>query len=385
MKKSVKNFVASALAGTISLTSAFSAFAAGKTLEAYDVGETRQVIVGFMHGDSGDNFNAGYDFVQSGLAADTTGTIRAANFVQLDLIKKGESTTNNAAGATTTAQVAYCLAPDHGISPSVYATSSEGYSVKMTDDLSEAAGIHLTDEKKRDLRLALTYGYKGEVNLKWTTNALHGGQYEWMESSPAPLMYSLPDGKYASATSHRIATQICVWMIVTGWFYNTSSETKALDIFVSKLPSKYAGEVREIYSRIAAHVRSGDTGLTSSETYDKIISFLDGNYLEDYMNSSENYTFTFEDGYKVYRLKLPSYISAAFPSIAGDVSSALKKKGMSASDFKVTFKNDLLTIKSKESLDDVEIPLTIGADSDGGLYERCRFPAGYYCTDKTFV
>ena len=186
------------------------------------MGETRQVVVGFMHGDSGDNFNAGYDFVQSGLAADTTGTIRAANFVQLDLIKEGESTTTNAAGATTTAQVAYCLAPDHGISPSVYATSSEGYSVKMTDDLSEAAGIHLSDEKIRDLRLALTYGYKGEVDLKWTTNSLHGGQYEWMESSSAPLIYPLSTGGYASATSHRIATQICIWMMRNTILYGLS-------------------------------------------------------------------------------------------------------------------------------------------------------------------
>lgn len=132
MRKSIKSFISAALAGTIALTSAVSAAGSYKIQS----GETHQVIVGFLHGDTGESFNAGYDFVASGLKTTNGAVLTASNFVKLCV--KTEDIDNTHA----TAQIAYCINPSMHIDPATYVTSPNGYTITTTDDISDACGIH---------------------------------------------------------------------------------------------------------------------------------------------------------------------------------------------------------------------------------------------------
>ena len=241
MKNSVKSFIASGLAGIISLTSTVSAFAAGSVHKTYKMSENQNVVVGWLHGDGfvttnvADYAYAGYHgFPQSGLpnSADVT----ADNFVSLDVLDK------DSAAGTITSQIAYCITPEKHI------TSSQ-YNVSLKE-----ADTYLTDEQKELLTKAMMVGYTGQsdlINRKSGFSGLEG----LMTDVPAPYRYKKADGSYYSYTSHRIATQVLIWNIKQGW-YDNEHEQIAVNLFLKELPAKYKSECFDVYNKLKSAMNS---------------------------------------------------------------------------------------------------------------------------------
>ena len=334
MKNSVKSFIASGLAGIISLTSTVSAFAAGSVHKTYKMSENQNVVVGWLHGDGfvttnvADYSYAGYHgFPQSGLpnSADVT----ADNFVSLDVLDK------ESAAGTITSQIAYCVTPEKHI------TSSQ-YNVSLKEAKDSSAG--LSEEQIKLLTKAMMVGYTGQsdlINRKSGFSGLEG----LMTDVPAPYRYKKADGSYYSYTSHRIATQVLVWNIKQGW-YDNKYEQIAVNLFLKELPAKYKSECFDVYNKL----KSAMSGSNANEAYDLLNKLKDwtAKFNDEDEKNDPFSVIVAADESATYTITLPQNANKVFNNIVAETETAVKAIDKDAS---VNLSGNRLIVKTSKKLD----------------------------------
>jgi len=268
MKKSVKSFIAASLAGVMSLSSTLGAFAA--SYPTYEDTDKKRVIVNFLHGGT-DDYNAGYNFANSGLSPSTgIGPVAAGNIVKMSVIDDtylNYSDDPATAGKTTTGQIAYCVAPSEGISTGVYWDSATGFLGEVTDlhgvckYLEE--GTETTNAIYNNISLALSCGLTGDLTYVWQENAWHNNQLEWIEKSVNAGVKGLNKKVSLTATSEttaaRIATQLIIWNIVCGWYDDSTAAIKgdektALNYFLANFKADEKTDIINTYSYIKTNM-----------------------------------------------------------------------------------------------------------------------------------
>lgn len=353
MKKSVKSFLAATVAGAMALTSTAGVFAT--TYPTYKEDATHKVIVNWCHGEYNEYDYAGYNFESSGLVADGGGNVRAANFVKLSVIEKGEPTTPSA-GAKTKAQIAYCIAPNQHI------VNYEGYDAKVLGNLDKAVGIPLnggTKDKSALIDLVMTYGYTGTMVLNGEANARHGGAMEWAEYSMPEYAYETASNTKKTATENRLGTQICIWSIVCGWYEDDETWNKARDTFTKMLPDDYRSGVRSVANSIRTKTLAMYSATKPFYAFEKKMNDEETRTIKK-MQTSTSYIF------KIYDVP-NSILTQCNGSFGSNISKSLYKQGLEKGDFKVTKEGDntfMLEILKSAMKDDLKVE--VYADPLGG-------------------
>lgn len=268
MKKSIKSFIAASLAGVMFLSSTLGTFASN--FPTYEEGDKKRVIVNFLHGGT-DDYNAGYNFANSGLTPSTgIGPIAAGNIVKMSVIDDEHKDCSSDPGAggegeEATGQIAYCVAPSEGISTGVYWDSASGFLADVTDLYGVCKylkeGTETANSIYNNLSLALSCGLTGTVYYVWQENAWHG-QYEWVESSVGTPIDELNVAFTSSMnrnTASRIATQLIIWNIVCGWYDDSTAaikgdENTALNYFLANFKADEKTDVINVYSYIKTNM-----------------------------------------------------------------------------------------------------------------------------------
>lgn len=360
MKKSVKSFIAASLAGVMSLSSTLGAFAA--SYPTYEDTDKKRVIVNFLHGGT-DDYNAGYNFANSGLSPSTgIGPVAAGNIVKMSVIEDtyvnyGNDPGTGGVGTPASGQIAYCVAPSEGISTGVYWDSATGFLGEITDlhgvckYLEE--GTETTNAIYNNISLALSCGLTGDLTYVWQGNAWHkdvngNAQLEWVEKDISAGIKGLNRSVNLTATSEataaRIATQLIIWNIVCGWYDDSTAAIKgdektALNYFLANFKADEKTDIINTYSYIKTNMvtLAGKTTWVYElmnkfdNTQSSSLVFVKDSEEASYAHFTIRYDTTFD--------MIPENAQAKF---AESIFDGLKKLGLSEKPIKGKYKKDNL-------------------------------------------
>lgn len=327
MKKSLKSFIAAAVAGCMTISSTVGVFAANR----YEYGKDNEyhVITGFIRdmGGSTTGFNISSNPLLSQNVPAGMKLANEGNFIRMtvmdmeDYAEYGNGGANGKAsvGDTATGEVAYCVEPDKPIPVSMYwqvannynnPASELGYMARVMPFTESAAykNYGLDTEQLNNLRYAISAGSNGTVEMEWGPNAFHGNVNEWVETN-------LP-GKVQgySSTIGRVATQIMVWTILYDWYGNEQLEREALKCYTVNFSDSEKAQISSCYYKIKNEMAD----IKNKTSWVEEIS-PNGSY-----NENKFYTRTFtetsmDSGIYVYNLTFKDELLSNVPASGRDV------------------------------------------------------------------